>query len=65
MEDIWQALEATTGGRLRDGLQIGRPANASARDVLNHRDYLMRFLNEIDGNLSVAEVRDALEEYQP
>ncbi len=63
MQDIWDALEATTTGR-KQGDAFAK-VNASARDILNHRDYLMRFLEELDGDLSVAELRAALEEYQP
>jgi hypothetical protein len=62
MKDIWDALEATANRKKTGSFdsQI-----ASRRDVLNHRDYLMRFLEEIDGEKSVAEVREALENWVP
>lgn len=58
--DVWDALEATAIQRAA-GFVV--PANASRRSILNHRDYLMRFLNEVDADISVAELREALEDY--
>lgn len=58
MIEIWEALESTVAGRKE------YKANATRIDTLNHRDYLMRFLCELDGELSVAEVREALQEYK-
>lgn len=57
--EVWEALESTTANRKE------WKANAIAVDILNHRDHLLRFLVEVDGNMSVAELREALEEYKP
>lgn len=56
--EIWEALESSVASRKE------YKANATRVDTLNHRDMLMRFLEELDGELSVAEVRDALGEYK-
>lgn len=58
--DVWEALEATAQV---PGSGILDKANASRRSILNHRDYLMRFLDEVNAEISVAELREALEEY--
>lgn len=59
--DVWEALEATAQAGGAGG--ILSKANASRRSILNHRDYLMRFLDEVNAELSVAELREALEDY--
>jgi hypothetical protein len=60
--DVWDALESSA---LPPGWpQVSPPATATRESVLNRRDMLMRFLEEIDGDLSVADVREALEDYQ-
>lgn len=56
-EEIIEALEASAMRR------NSNRSTASRRDIANHRDMLMRFLDELDGSLSVSEVREALEEY--
>ncbi|MBO9099972.1 hypothetical protein J5287_11905 [Rhizobium sp. K1/93] len=61
-QEIYEALEATAAGR-KQGRMCDARANASKTDILNRRDSLMRFLEEVDGDLSVAELRDALEQY--
>ncbi|WFS01618.1 hypothetical protein [Rhizobium tumorigenes] len=61
-QEIYEALEATATGR-KQGRMYDARANASKTDVLNRRDSIMRFLEEVDGELSVAELRDALEQY--
>lgn len=61
-QDVFDALEATTIGRKQHSWDY--KANPSQRDILNHRDSLLRFLEEIEGDLSVLELREALEEYQ-
>jgi hypothetical protein len=61
MQDVWDALEATTPNRSR--ATVDPPANASRRDVTLYRDTLLRFLSELDAELSVGEIREALEEY--
>jgi hypothetical protein len=63
MEAVHEALESTAvvnGGR---GHSLSQRSTSSRRAILNHRDELMRFLDEIDGELSVAELRDALTHY--
>lgn len=61
MDDIIEALEASAPNSATAA--IDPRANASRRDVLTHRDRIMRFLDELDGDLSVSEVRSALEDY--
>lgn len=61
MNEIWEALEATTHGRSK----YGNERTASTQDARNHRDYLLRFLTELDAGLTVGEIREALEEYAP
>lgn len=63
MEEIIEALESTAPNR-KAGDQFGR-TNASARDIRLHRDYLMRFLDELDGGITVGELRNVLEDWQP
>ena len=58
--DVWEALEATAQ---TPGSGILDKANASRRSILSHRDFLMRFLDEVNADISVAELREALEEY--
>ena len=60
--DVWEALEATAQVGGHRGFT--ERANASRRSILNHRDFLMRFLDEVNADISVAELRAALEEYQ-
>ncbi|KQT52245.1 MULTISPECIES: hypothetical protein [unclassified Aureimonas] len=60
--DVWEALEATTpsGRKPSAARQIGGPTK---REHNEHRDRIMRFLGEVEGDMTVAEVREALEEY--
>ena len=58
---VWEALESTAPNS-KEGRSFER-VTASKRDTLNHRDFLMKFLEEIDGELSVGELREALEDY--
>lgn len=61
-EDIVEALENSAVSRKAgQGLHSGC---CDKRDVLNWRDRLMRFLGDLDGNLSVDELRRALEDYE-
>lgn len=63
-QEIWEALEATTQGK-KQGTMFSAVANVSKREIFNHRDQLMRFLDEIeDSEISVGELRDALERYE-
>lgn len=59
--DIWQALEVTA--LAPTSTRLDSSTVASKRTVVNHRDTLMRFLTEVEGDMTVAEVREALEEY--
>lgn len=61
MQDIWEALEATAHGRSK----YGNERTASGQDIKNHRDYILRFLTELDAGLTVGEIREALDEYAP
>jgi len=59
--DIIEALEnaaPNSAGR------IDAPANASRRDILNYKRSLMRFLEELDAELTIGEIRSVLEEYE-
>ena len=63
--DIWAALESTTDvNDRRGGFAITARQTPNSREVMARRDSLMRFLEEIDGDLSVGEVRDALESWE-
>ena len=61
MQDIWDALESTATNS--DRKLIDPRANASKRDVRLWRDHIMRFLDELDAELTIGEVREALSEY--
>ncbi|MGJ5032277.1 hypothetical protein ACQR1I_35945 [Bradyrhizobium sp. HKCCYLS2038] len=54
---VWEALEASA-------VPTERHANASRYAVLGLRDTLLRFLDELNGGLSIADVREALEDYR-
>lgn len=58
-EQVFEALESTTAAKQTPFA----PATASQQEVRNHRDALVRFLNEIDANLSISELVDILEQY--
>ena len=61
MQDIWGALESTATNS--DRKMIDPRANASKRDVRLWRDHIMRFLDELDAELTIGEVRETLSEY--
>lgn len=62
MDEIIEALENSAVSRKAgQGLHSGCP---DKRDVTNWRDRLMRFLGDLDGNLTVDEIRLALEDYE-
>lgn len=63
MEEVWEALEATTCGKKQGALGLGAEANADKRSILHRRDDIMRFLGECPSEISVSELRDALDEY--
>lgn len=60
-DEIIDALESTTKSRAKTPLgSMGEP---SVHDYRAHRDDLLRFLDELDGDISVSELREALENY--
>lgn len=61
-EDIIEALENAAVSPTGHG--ILEPANASRREILNYRRHLMRFLEGLDAELTIGEVRGVLEEYE-
>lgn len=61
IEEIIEALESTAPNR-KAGDAFSR-TNANKYEIKNHRDYLLRFLEELDTGLSVGEVISVLEEY--
>lgn len=62
MDEIWEALESTT--------DRSRKALTNPKSQPTKNDYRLRikdivyFLEELDGSLSVSEVREALDEYE-
>jgi len=58
---VIKALEETAPNR--DGRIIEPRATANKADMLNWRDTVMKFLTEIDGDLTVEEVCAALADY--
>jgi hypothetical protein len=60
--EIWDALEALAIPKKSGFIGVG--ANATKREITNQRDHLMRFLDQLDGDLSVAELREALDNYE-
>lgn len=63
MDEIWEALEATAIGKEASAFGIPKRVTASNADINIHKGVLLRFLDELDGSLSVSEVREALEQY--
>lgn len=62
MNEVWEALESTTpGGKIND--RFG-PSTASRQETMLWKRSLLNFLDEVDGELSVAELREALMEYK-
>lgn len=62
MQEITEALESTAPSS--DQRYSEKPANASVRDIYAHRDYLMRFLTELDAEITVGELRAVLGGYE-
>lgn len=60
-EDIIEALENAAFVPSSQGLS--EHANASRRSILNYKRELMRFLESLDAEITVAEIRGVLEEY--
>lgn len=61
MNEVHEALEASA---VNSSTSMFGRVSADRRDILNWRNRLMRFLEEVDGGLSVAEVREMLEAYE-
>lgn len=61
IEIVWEALEATAPNRAPE--IIGRRASATKNEVTLHRNALLRFLEEIDGDMTVADLCEALKDY--
>lgn len=63
---IFEALEAFAPvKKMRRSFQLEGTDIASNEEILAFRDTLIRFLDELDGDLSIIELREALEEYKP
>lgn len=60
-DDIIEAMESTANSRKRESFT--RPAIADAADMRLWRDRLVRFLEELETDLSVGEILEALEDY--
>ena len=63
-DEVIEALESTAPVRKNRG-QMGDPQTPDAADIRLWRDSLMRFLEELDGSISVREVIFALEGWEP
>lgn len=62
-DEIVAALENSAGSRKSRG-RIGDPTCADHADVILWRNRLMRFFEDLDGDLTVTEIVDALEDYR-
>lgn len=60
-QQVFDALEATAPPA-KNKSPFGQ-ASATRQEISNHRDLLLRFLVEIDAEISVGELRDMLEEF--
>ncbi len=60
-EEIHDALESTAPNK-KAGRSFER-VTPNRQDIISHKNYLLHFLEEIEGDISVSELRDALEEY--
>jgi hypothetical protein len=58
-DDIIEAMESTATSRKAESYT--RPAIADAADIRLWRDRLIRFLEELEGDLTVTEIIEALE----
>lgn len=61
-EEIIEALENSAGNR-KDRGRIGDPATGDHADIILWRNHLMRFFEDLDGDLTVDEIRRTLEDY--
>ena len=62
MQEVWDALE-TWSFKGRDFSEV-RSQTATVREAYAARRNLLRFLDELDGDMTVYELREALEEYK-
>jgi hypothetical protein len=62
-DDIIEALESSAPVR-KDRGRMGDPTTGDKADTIIWRDGLMRFIEELDDNLTVREIRMALEDYR-
>lgn len=62
-DDIIEALETTAGNRRSQG-RLGDPAVGDETDIRLWRDRLLRFFEELAGDLTVGEIVDVLEDYR-
>ncbi|WP_223478715.1 hypothetical protein [Oricola indica] len=62
-EQIWEALESSAP-LPRKSSAFGQRATPERSAILAQRKHLLGFLENIDGDLSVAELREALEDYE-
>lgn len=61
-DDIIEAMESTAKSRTPESYT--RPSIANAADIRLWRDHLIRFLEELQSDLTVGEIIEALENYQ-
>lgn len=63
-DEIIEAMENTAGSR-KDKGRLGDPSVADATDIRLWRDHLLRFFEDIDGDITVDEIVIALEDWKP
>lgn len=61
-EDIIDALEATAGNRKARG-RLGDPVVSDRMDIIHWRNHLLLFLESLDGDYTVTDIRETLENY--
>jgi len=61
-EDIIEALESSAPVRKNRG-RMGDPSTGDKADTILWSESLLRFFNELDDNITVREIRTALEDY--
>lgn len=59
MSDVQDALELAAGTRIRSGMD--RPQSASAGDVAVTRKQILLFLESLEPDMTVGEIREELE----
>lgn len=61
-DQIFEALETSTPHGGRRSL-VDPPANVSRHEVLHHRNAIVRFLDNLDTDLTVRDILEALQDY--